>query len=115
MKTTIARHVSVIALASSVSAQSPFEANWTLNQEKRNFTATTMAIEDAASGAIKFVKPAFTYTVKIDGTKTDTPPALWWRSRSRPTAVTTKPMVQRKRTEPVGLEALRERQHVHRP
>jgi len=73
MKTTIARLVSVIALASSVSAQSPFEANWTLNQEKSNFTATTMAIEDAASGAIKFVKPAFTYTVKIDGTKTGTP------------------------------------------
>ncbi len=44
MKTTIARLVSVIALASSVSAQSPFEANWTLNQEKSNFTATTMAI-----------------------------------------------------------------------
>ncbi len=32
-----------------------------------------MAIEDAASGAIKFVKPAFTCTVKIDGTKTGTP------------------------------------------
>lgn len=73
MKTTVATLVSVIALASSVSAQSPFDATWTLNQEKSDFTATTMTIEDAGSGAIKFVSPAFTYTVKTDGTKTETP------------------------------------------
>ncbi len=74
MKTTIAALVSVCALASSpVLAQSPFDGTWVLNQEKSDFTGVTMTIEDAGNGAIKFVNPNFTYTVKTDGTKTETP------------------------------------------
>jgi hypothetical protein len=61
MKTTIAVLVSVAALASSpVLAQSPFDGTWVLNQEKSDFTGTTMTIEDAGTGAIKFVNPNFT-------------------------------------------------------
>jgi hypothetical protein len=74
MKTTIAALVSVIALASPpVLAQSPFDGTWVLNQEKSDFTGQTMTIEDAGDGAIKFVNPTSSYTVKTDGTKAETP------------------------------------------
>jgi hypothetical protein len=74
MKSTIAALVSVIALASSpVGAQSPFDGTWVLNQQRSDFTGTTMSIEDAGNGAIKFVNPNFSYTVKVDGTKAETP------------------------------------------
>lgn len=74
MKTTIAVLVSVIALASSPAlAQSPFDATWVLNQAKSDFTGTTMTIEDAGNGALRFVNPNFSYTVKSDGTKAETP------------------------------------------
>lgn len=63
-----------LALASSpVLAQSPFDGTWVLNQEKSDFTGTTMTIEDAGNGALRFVNPNFTYTVKTDGTKAETP------------------------------------------
>ena len=71
---TIAALVSVIALASTpVLAQSPFDGTWVLNQEKSDFTGTTMKIEDAGSGGLKFVDPNFSYTVKTDGSKAETP------------------------------------------
>jgi hypothetical protein len=74
MKTTIAALVSVIALSSSpLLAQSPFDGTWVMNQEKSDFTGQTMTIEDAGNGAIKFVNPTFSYTVKTDGTKAETP------------------------------------------
>jgi hypothetical protein len=74
METTIAVFVSLIALASSQAvAQSPFDGTWALNQQKSDFTGTTMTIEDAGEGAIRFVNPNFSYTVKLDGTKAETP------------------------------------------
>ena len=73
MKTTTAVLVSVLALASPVLAQSPFDGTWVLNQAKSDFTGQTMTIEDAGSGAVKFVNPNFSYTVKTDGTKAETP------------------------------------------
>jgi hypothetical protein len=74
MKTTLAAFVSMMALASSPAlAQSPFDGTWVLNQEESDFTGATMTIEDAGDGAIKFVNPTFSYTVKTDGTKVETP------------------------------------------
>lgn len=74
MKTTVAVLVSVTALAASPAlAQSPFDGTWVLNQEKSDFSGTTMTIEDAGNGAIEFVNPNFRYTVKTDGTRTETP------------------------------------------
>lgn len=64
----------LLALAPTVAfAQSPFDGKWQLDQEKSNFTGTTMKIEDAGKDAIKFVDPNFTTTVKLDGTKASTP------------------------------------------
>ena len=64
----------LLALASaSMFAQSPFDGKWQLNQQKSDMTGETMKIEDAGSGAIKFVNPNFTTTVKTDGTKAQTP------------------------------------------
>jgi hypothetical protein len=65
--------VFLAAVPSPLSAQSPFDGNWVLNQQKSDFTGESMTIEDAGDGAITFVNPNFTYTVKTDGTKTDTP------------------------------------------
>jgi hypothetical protein len=74
MKTTAAVLMSLIAFAlSPVLAQSPFDGTWVLNQQKSDFTGQTMTIEDAGNGALKFVNPNFSYTVKTDGTKTKTP------------------------------------------
>ena len=74
MKTKAAVLVSVIALAASpVLAQSPFDGTWVLNQQKSDFTGTTMTIEDAGNGAVRFVNPNFSHTVKSDGTKAETP------------------------------------------
>ncbi|MDT8070093.1 MAG: hypothetical protein ROO76_18155 [Terriglobia bacterium] len=64
----------LLALASaSMFAQSPFDGKWQLNQQKSDMTGHTMKIEDAGNGAIKFVGPNFTTTVKTDGTKAQTP------------------------------------------
>ncbi len=64
----------LLALASaSLFAQSPFDGKWQLNQQKSDMTGSTMNIEDAGNGAIRFVNPNFTTTVKTDGTKTQTP------------------------------------------
>ncbi|MGH9521387.1 MAG: hypothetical protein ACRD3E_02510 [Terriglobales bacterium] len=72
MKT--ARMAALLLLAaSSLFAQNPFDGKWTLNQQKSNMTGHTMKIEDAGNGAIKFVDPNYTITVKTDGTKTPTP------------------------------------------
>jgi hypothetical protein len=72
MKMTII--AALIALASpALFAQSAFDGTWVLNQQRSNFTGTTMKIEDAGNGAIKFVSPDFTYTVKTDGTRAPTP------------------------------------------
>lgn len=74
MKTNIAVFMSAIALAASpVLAQSPFDGTWELNQEKSDFAGTTMTIETAGDGALKFVDPNFSYSVKTDGTKAETP------------------------------------------
>jgi hypothetical protein len=71
---TITALASVAALASCpVFAQSPFDGTWAINQQKSNLTGQTMTIEDAGAGAIKFVNPNFTYTVKTDGTKAESP------------------------------------------
>ena len=70
----IARIVTLVILASSVSfAQSPFDGTWLLNQQKSDLTETTMKIEDAGNGAIRFVDPNFTTTARTDGTKVQTP------------------------------------------
>lgn len=72
MKT--ATMAALLALAStSLFAQSPFDGKWQLNQQKSNMTGQTMKIEDAGNGAVKFVNPNFTTTVKTDGTKAETP------------------------------------------
>jgi hypothetical protein len=65
--------VFVAVVPSTLLAQSPFDGTWVLNQQKSDFTGETMTIEDAGDGSIKFVSPAFTYSVKTDGTKTETP------------------------------------------
>jgi len=71
---TIATLAWLIGVSSSpVFAQSPFDGTWALNQQKSSLTGETMTIEDAGPGAIKFVDPNFTYTVKTDGTKAETP------------------------------------------
>jgi hypothetical protein len=63
----------VVLASSALFAQSPFDGTWALNQEKSKLVGQTMTIEDAANGAIKFVNPNFSMTVKTDGTKTQTP------------------------------------------
>lgn len=64
----------LLALASaSLFAQSPFDGKWQLNQQKSDMTGRTMKIEDAGNGAVKFVNPNFSTTVKTDGTKAQTP------------------------------------------
>jgi hypothetical protein len=63
----------VVLVSPALFAQSPFDGTWVLSQRRSNFTGTTMKIEDAGNGAIKFVNPNFTYTVKTDGTRTRTP------------------------------------------
>ena len=73
MKITVAALASLALASSPVFAQSPFDGTWALNQQKSNLTGQTMTIEDAGDGAIKFVNPNFSYTVKTDGTKTETP------------------------------------------
>jgi hypothetical protein len=70
----IAKLVMLVTLASSaLFAQSPFDGTWALNQEKSKMLGQTMTIEDAGNGAIKFVNPNFSTTVKTDGTKAQTP------------------------------------------
>jgi hypothetical protein len=70
----MATTVALIALVSpALFAQSPFDGTWVLSQRRSHFTDTTMKIEDAGNGAIKFVNPNFTYTVKTDGTRARTP------------------------------------------
>ena len=72
MKMTII--AALLALASpALFAQSSFDGTWVLNQQRSNFTGTTMKIEDAGNGAIKFVNPNFTYAVKTDGAKAQIP------------------------------------------
>jgi hypothetical protein len=69
----IARLMMLIALASSaLSAQSPFDGTWALNQAKSKMVGHTMTIEDAGNGVIRFVNPNFSAAVKTDGTKTQT-------------------------------------------
>lgn len=70
----IAKLAALIAFAScTLFAQSPFDGTWALNQRKSDITGTTMKIEDAGNGAIKFMNPNFTTTVRTDGTKAQTP------------------------------------------
>ena len=73
MKITMAALASLTLASYPVHAQSPFDGTWALNQQKSNLTGQTMTIEEAGDGAITFVNPNFTYTVKTDGTKTETP------------------------------------------
>ena len=64
----------LVALASSsLFAQSAFDGTWALNQQKSKLTGETMKIEDTGNGEIKFADPNFPYTIKTDGTKTQTP------------------------------------------
>lgn len=63
----------LVLAAPSLFAQSPFDGKWTLNQQKSDMSGQTMKIEDAGNGAVKFVNPNFTTTVKTDGTKAQTP------------------------------------------
>ncbi len=68
------RLAALLVLASSaLFAQSPFDGTWALNQQKSKLVGETMTIEDAGEGAIKFVGPNFSTTVKTDGTKAETP------------------------------------------
>jgi hypothetical protein len=76
-RATMVKMATIVALVALVSpglfAQSPFDGTWVLNQRRSNFTGTTMKIEDAGNGAIRFINPNFTYTVKTDGTRVQTP------------------------------------------
>ncbi len=73
MKIPLVAAVFVAVVSPTLLAQSPFDGTWVLNQQKSDFTGETMTIEDAGDGSIKFVSPDFTYSVKTDGTKTETP------------------------------------------
>ncbi len=72
MKTVTLAALLVLA-SSALFAQSPFDGTWALNQEKSKLVGETMTIEDAGGGALKFVNPNFSTTVKTDGTKAQTP------------------------------------------
>jgi hypothetical protein len=72
MKTVSLAALLVLA-SSALFAQSPFDGTWALNQQKSKLVGETMTIEDAGDGAIKFVNPNFSTTVKTDGTKAQTP------------------------------------------
>jgi hypothetical protein len=70
----IVRLAALLVLASSALwAQSPFDGTWALNQQQSKLTGETMTINDAGNGAITFVNPNFSTTVKLDGTKAQTP------------------------------------------
>jgi hypothetical protein len=70
----MARIIALVVLVSpALFAQSPFDGTWIMSQRRSNFTGITMRIEGAGNGAIKFVNPNFTYTVKTDGTRARTP------------------------------------------
>ncbi len=65
--------VLLVLASSALFAQSPFDGTWALNQQKSKLIGDTTTIEDAGDGAVKFVSPNFSTTVKTDGTKAQTP------------------------------------------